>query len=105
MIHLNCVDKALLAFEVNCTGQRIGYSGIFSVWGEPDPDRLRKAILSTTRAHPELMTTLRGGPLRHYRQVHDEFVGEVLEVQNLSALQAQQGSTKADIHKHPQNAH
>ena len=50
--HLNCFDKSLLAFEVNCTGRRIGYSGILSVQGEPDPDRLRKAILSTARAHP-----------------------------------------------------
>ena len=104
MIHLNCVDKALLAFEVNCTGRRIGYSGIFSVEGEPDPDRLRKAILSTARAHPKLMTTLCGGPHWRHRRVHQEFVGEVLEVQDLSAAQAQEGSTKADIHKHLQNA-
>jgi len=102
--HLNCFDKSLLSFEVNCTGQRIGYSGVFSVRGEPDPDRLRKAILSTARAHPEMMTTVCGGPLRHYRQVHDDAVGEVLEVQDLVALQAQKGSTKADIHKHLQNA-
>jgi hypothetical protein len=97
VIHLNCFDKALLSFEVNCTGQRIGYSGIFSVRGEPDPDRLRKAIMSTARAHPELMTTVRGGPLRHYRRVHDDFVEEVLEVQDLAALQAQKDSAQADI--------
>jgi hypothetical protein len=96
VIHLNCFDKALLSFEVNCTGQRIGYSGTFSVRGEPDPDRLRKAILSTARSHPELMTTLRGGPLRHYRRVHDDFVGEALEVQDLAALQAQRDSVQAD---------
>ena len=96
IIHLNCFDKLLLAFEVNCTGQRIGYSGIFSVRGEPDPDWLRKAIMSTARAHPELMTTLCGGPLRHYRQVHDDVVGEVLEVQDLVALQEQKDSARAD---------
>ena len=96
MIHLNCFDKSLLAFEVNCTGQRIGYSGIFSVRGEPDPDRLRKAILSTARAHPELMTTVRGGPLWHHRQVHDDVVGEVLEVQDLVAHPAQKDSVPAD---------
>jgi len=96
VIHLNCFDKALLAFETGCTGQRIGYSGIFSVRGEPDPDRLRKAILSTARAHPELMTTVRGGPLRHYRQVHDDVVGEVLEVQDLAVLQAQRDLAQAD---------
>jgi hypothetical protein len=95
--HLNCFDKSLLAFEVNCTGQRIGYSGIFSVRGEPDPDRLRKAILSTARAHPELMTTVRGGPLWHHRQVHEEFVGGVLEVRDLADLQTQRGSAKASI--------
>jgi len=83
--NLNCFDKSLLAFEVNCTGQRIGYSGIFSVRGEPDAERLRKAILSTARAHPELMTTLCGGPLQHHRQVHDGVLGEVLEVQDLTA--------------------
>jgi NRPS condensation-like uncharacterized protein len=96
IIHLNCFDKSLLAFEVNCTGRRIGYSGIFSVKGEPDPARLRKAILSTARAHPELMTTVRGGPLRHYRQVHNDVVGELLEVQDLAALQAKKGSARAD---------
>jgi NRPS condensation-like uncharacterized protein len=96
VIHLNCFDKSLLAFEVNCTGRRIGYSGIFSVRGEPDPDRLRKAILSTAQAHPELMTTLRGGPLRHYRQVHDDVVGEVLEVQDLAVPQAQRDSVQAN---------
>ena len=95
--HLNCFDKSLLSFEVNCTGQRIGYSGVFSVRGEPDPDRLRKAILSTARAHPEMMTTLCGGPLRHYRQVHDDVVGEVLEVQDLTALQMPKDSAQADI--------
>jgi NRPS condensation-like uncharacterized protein len=95
--HLNCFDKALLSFEVNCTGQRIGYSGILYVRGEPDADRLRQAILSTARAHPELMTTLCGGPLRHHRQVHGEFLGEVLEVQDLVALQAQKDSAHADI--------
>ena len=31
VIHLSCFDKALLSFEINCTGQRIGCSGIFSV--------------------------------------------------------------------------
>lgn len=97
MIHLNCFDKSLLAFEVNCTGRRIGYSGIFSVRGEPDPARLRKAILSTARAHPEMMTTLRGGPFRHYRQVHDDFLGEVLEVQDLAVLQEQKDSAQASI--------
>ena len=96
IIHLNCFDKLLLAFEVNCTGQRIGYSGIFSVRGEPDPDKLRKAIMSTARAHPELMTTVRGGPFRHYRQVHDDVVGEALEVQDLAALQAQRDPAQAD---------
>jgi hypothetical protein len=30
---LNCFDKALLVIEVNCTGKRIGYSGILSVRG------------------------------------------------------------------------
>ena len=94
-MRLNCVDKALLAFEVNCTGRRIGYSGIFSVEGEPDPDRLRKAILSTARAHPKLMTTLCGGPLWHHRRVHEEFVGEVLEVRDLVDLQTQKGSSQA----------
>ena len=97
VIHLNCVDKALLAFEVNCTGQRIGYSGIFSVRGEPDPDRLRKAILSTARAHPKLMTTLCGGPLWHHRRKHEDFVGEVLEVQDLTAVQVHHDSAKAAI--------
>jgi len=97
VIHLNCFDKALLSFEVNCTGRRIGYSGLFSVRGEPDPDRLRKAILSTARAHPEMMTTVRGGPLWHHRQVHGDVVGEVLEVQDLVALQAQKDSARADI--------
>jgi NRPS condensation-like uncharacterized protein len=87
----------LLSFEVNCTGQRIGYSGILYLRGEPDTDRLRQAILSTARAHPELMTTLCGGPLRHHRQVHEEFLGEVLEVQDLVALQAQKDSAQADI--------
>jgi hypothetical protein len=77
---LNCFDKSLLAFEVNCTGQRICYSGIFSVRGEPDPDRLRKAILSTARAHPELMTSLCGRSLRHCRGLHEESVDEVLDV-------------------------
>jgi hypothetical protein len=103
--HLNCFDKALLSFEVNCTGQRIGYSGILYLRGEPDTDRLRKAVLSTARAHPELMTTLCGGPLRHRRQVYEEFLGEVLEVQDLATLQAQKDSAKASIDKHPQNAH
>ena len=50
------------------------------------------------------MTTLCGGPLWHHRRIHEDFVGEVLEVQDLSAAQAQEGSTKADIHKHLQNA-
>jgi len=104
VIHLNCFDKSLLSFEVNCTGQRIGYSGTLYLRGEPDTDRLRQAILSTARAHPELMTPLCGGPLWHRRQVHEEFLGEVLEVQDLVALQAQKDSTKADIHKHLQNA-
>jgi NRPS condensation-like uncharacterized protein len=93
--HLNCFDKSLLAFEVNCTGKRIGYSGIFSVRGEPDPDRLRRAILSTARAHPELMTTVHGGPLWHHRQVHEDVVGEVLEVQDLAAGPAQKDSAQA----------
>ena len=105
VMHLNCVDKALLAFEANCTGQRIGYSGILSLQGEPDPDRLRTAILSTARAHPKLMTTLFGGPLRHRRRVHEEFVGGVLEVRDLADLQTQRGSAKASIDKHLQNAH
>jgi len=96
-VKLNCVDKALLAFEVNCTGQRIGYSGIFSLRGEPDPDRLRKAILSTARAHPKLMTTLCGGPLWHHRRKHEDFVGEVLEVQDLTAVQVHHDSAKAAV--------
>jgi NRPS condensation-like uncharacterized protein len=95
-MHLNCFDKALLSFEVNCTGRRIGYSGILSVRGEPDPDRLRKAILSTAGAHPEMMTTLYGGPFWHHRQFHEEVLGEVLEVQDLVALQAQKDSARAD---------
>jgi len=95
-MHLNCVDKALLAFEVNCTGRRIGYSGILSIRGDPDTDRLRQAILSTARAHPKLMTTLSGGPLRHCRRVHEEFVGEILEVHDVVALETQKGSVKAD---------
>jgi len=94
---LNCFDKSLLAFEVNCTGRRIGYSGIFYLTGEPDADRLRKTILSTARAHPELMTTLCGGPLWHHRQLHEEVLGEVLEVQDLVALQAQKASAPVDI--------
>jgi len=105
VMHLNCVDKALLAIEANCTGQRIGYSGILSLQGEPDPDRLRTAILSTARPHPKLMTTLFGGPLRHRRRVHEEFVGGVLEVRDLADLQTQRGSAKASIDKHLKNAH
>ncbi len=97
MINLNCFDKALLSFEVNCTGRRIIYSGILDIRGEPDPDRLRKAILSTARAHPELMTTLRGGPFRHYRQIRKDVVGDVLEVQDLAALQARENPTGAGI--------
>jgi len=95
--HLNCFDKTLLSFEIGCTGQRMIYSGILYLRGDPDPDRLREAILSTARAHPELMTTLCGGPLRHHRQVHEEFVGEVLEVQDLAALQAQPGQGRLDV--------
>lgn len=96
-IHLNCVDKALLAFEASATGRRIGYSLVLSLHGEPDPERLRKAILAMAWAHPELMTTLCGGPLRHCRRVHEEFVGEVLEVQDLAAVQARQNSAQASI--------
>ena len=96
VMHLNCVDKALLAFEVNCTGQRISYSGILSLQGEPDPDRLRMAILSTARAHPKLMTTLCGGPLWHRRRVHEEFVGEVLEVKDLADVQTQRRLSQTD---------
>jgi hypothetical protein len=99
---LNCFDKSLLAFEVNCTGQRIGYSGIFYLKGEPDADRLRKAILSTARARPDLMTTLCGGPLWLCRGLHEEFVEEVLGVSYLSAPQAQQGLVRAGIGKHLQ---
>jgi NRPS condensation-like uncharacterized protein len=95
--HPNCADKMLFAFQVNCTGQSLKYTLILSIEGEPDVGRLIGAILSTSEAHARLMTTVRGGFFRHYRQVHDSYVGEVLEVQNLSALQEQQGSTKADI--------
>lgn len=95
-ISLNCFDKTLLAFEIGCTGQRMIYSGILYVKGDPDPDRLREAILSTARAHPELMATLSGGPLRHRRQVRQEAVGEVLEVQDLAAAQAQRGLAGPD---------
>jgi NRPS condensation-like uncharacterized protein len=97
VVHPNCIDKVLLSFEINCTGQRIHYTLILSTEGEPDAGRLREAIVSTARFHPELMTTLRDGLFRHYRQVHDDFVGEVLEVQDLLALQAQQSSAQADI--------
>jgi NRPS condensation-like uncharacterized protein len=87
----------MLAFEVNCTGRRISYSGIFYLRGEPEADRLRKAILSTARAHPEMMTTLHRGPLWHHRQVHEDVLGEVLEVHDLVALQAQQNPARVDI--------
>jgi NRPS condensation-like uncharacterized protein len=106
VMHLNCFDKALLSFEVNCTGRRIGYSGIFSVRGEPDPDRLRKAILSTARAHPEMMTTLYGGPFWHQRQLHEEVLGEVrfcsakigpAEFQQLRAKSKSVGGSVNDI--------
>ena len=88
---LNCFDKTLLSFEIGCTGQRMIYSGILYVKGDPDAGRLREAILSTARDHPELMTTLSGGPLRHRRQVHKEVVGEVLEVQDLGTARPQAG--------------
>ncbi len=94
---LNCFDKTLLSFEIGCTGQRMIYSGILYLKGDPDPGRLREAILSTARAHPELMTTLCGGPLRHRRQVHEEYVGEVLEVQDLSAAQSKAGQGQLDV--------
>jgi hypothetical protein len=70
--------------------------------GEPDPDRLRRAILSTARAHPKLMTTLCGGSLWLCRGLHEEFVGEVLGVSYLSDPQAQLGLVGAGIGKHPQ---
>jgi NRPS condensation-like uncharacterized protein len=97
VFHLNCFDKTLLSFEIGCTGQRMIYSGILYLKGDPDAGRLREAILSTARAHPELMSTLSGGPFCHHRQVHEDIVGEVLEVQDLADLQAQQGSTSLDI--------
>jgi hypothetical protein len=78
--HPNCADKTLLAFEVNCTGQRIKYTLILSIDGEPDVGRLREAILSTAHSHVRLMTTVRGGFFRHHRQVHESYLGEVLEV-------------------------
>jgi hypothetical protein len=51
------------------------------------------------------MTTVRGGSFGHYRQVHDSYIGEVLEVRDPSAPQAQEGPAKAGIDKHLQNAH
>ncbi|MDM7999221.1 MAG: condensation domain-containing protein [Dehalococcoidia bacterium] len=93
---LNCFDKCLLAFEIGCTGRRISYSGILYLRGEPDVERLRGAILSAMRAHPELMTTLCGGPLQHHRRVCSDVMGEVLEVQDLVSSHTQQGSTQVD---------
>ena len=101
MNRLNCFDKSLLAFQVACTGRRISYSGILYLKGEPDADRLREAILATARAHPELRTTLCGGPLQHHRRVQDEIKGEVLEVQQLeaanSALRQELAGTKTKL--------
>jgi hypothetical protein len=101
----NCADKMLLGFEVNCTGRSIKYTLILSIVGEPDVDRLRGAIQSTAQSHERLMTTVRGGSFGHYRQVHDSYIGEVLEVRDPSAPQAQEGPAKAGIDKHLQNAH
>lgn len=96
MNRLNCFDKCLLAFEVGCTGRRISYSGILYLKGEPEADRLRGAVLSTASAHPELMTTLHGGPFQHHRRVHQEILGELLEVQDLTVGQEQRGLARAD---------
>ncbi len=57
---------------------------------------MRKAILATAKAHPELMTTICGGPLQHHRRVHEQVVGEVLEVQDLAAIRKEKNSPNAD---------
>jgi NRPS condensation-like uncharacterized protein len=95
--HLNCFDKILQSFEPGCTGRRMTYTGMLYLKGEPDADRLREAVLATARAHPELMTTLCGGPLWHHREVHEEVLGEVLEVQDLATVQAQGDSGRLDV--------
>jgi NRPS condensation-like uncharacterized protein len=95
--HPNCADKMLFGFQVNCTGQSIQYNVILSIEGDPDAGRLREAIVSTAQDHARLMTTVYGGFFTHRRQVHDSYVGEVLEIRDLSTPQAQLGSDRASM--------
>lgn len=97
VIPLNCFDKALLSFEVNCGRESIGYHGILSIKGELDIGRLNQAIESTLRLHPTMLTVLHTGRFRYYRQIEYGREGKVLEVRDLSDLQSDRDSADAEI--------
>ena len=95
IIPMNCVDRALLAYEN--TNQVMIIHMILSIEGDIDADRLNQALISVLHLHPTMRTIMRSRHFRHFRQIQEDFKGKILEVSDLVDLQSVKDLSNVEI--------